>query len=60
MKATISLCGQEYPVEIKNGVRYVNGLTVGEFIKTLPLDQLQEAHDYGKLTVARKNEERTL
>ena len=37
-KGTVRIDGKEYPCEVKNGVRYINGMTVDEFYNTLPLD----------------------
>lgn len=40
--------GKKYPVEIKNGVRYINGLTVDAFFKTLSPKELAHAAIVGQ------------
>lgn len=39
----VTIAGKKYPVETKNGVRYINNLPVDEFLKTLSLNDLANA-----------------
>lgn len=41
-KGTATIGGIKYTVEVKNGVRYIDGKTVDEFLKGLPITTLAE------------------
>ena len=41
-KGQITLCGITYNVEVINGVRYINGRTVSDFVDTLTMEQVIE------------------
>ena len=41
-KGQITLCGITYNVEVINGVRYINGKTVPDFVDTLSIEQVRE------------------
>ena len=34
-KATVVICGKKHAVEVRNGIRYIDDMTVDEFLKTL-------------------------
>lgn len=48
MKALIKIGQSTYPCEVRDGVRYVNGMTVDDFIDTLPVDELVIVAKLGK------------
>lgn len=41
-KGLLTLCGITYCVEVINGVRYINGKTVSDFVDTLSIEQVRE------------------
>lgn len=41
-KGQLTLCGITYCVEVINGVRYINGKSVSDFVDTLSIEQLRE------------------
>lgn len=40
---TVTIAGKKYLVETKNGIRYINGMTVDNFINTLSIDDKCDA-----------------
>ena len=50
-KGTINLDGKTYEVEVKDGVRYIEGKTVDEFIETLTKDQLDRSAAMGLMAI---------
>lgn len=41
-KGQLTLCGITYCVEVINGVRYINGKSVSDFVDTLSIEQVRE------------------
>lgn len=41
-KGQLTLCGITYCVEVINGVRYINGKTVPDFVDTLSIEQVRK------------------
>lgn len=39
-KGKITIAGKTYDCEVRNGVRYIDGVTSDEFIKRLPFDEV--------------------
>lgn len=50
-KGNITISGKTYPCEVKKGIRYVNGLTIENFIKTLNTSQINEMATVGKQAI---------
>lgn len=46
--STIQIGGKKYPCEVKNGIRYVDGKTVDEFMSTLSFNELLDLAMLGK------------
>lgn len=44
---TVTIAGKEYPVEIREGERYINGQTVDKFLETLPFEDLAHFMELG-------------
>lgn len=53
-KATIS--GRTYDVEVRNGIRYINGVTVDEFCRGLSQSELFDLARIGKESVDAERE----
>jgi hypothetical protein len=51
-KSKIILNDKEYDVEVKNGVRFIDGKTVDEFMKGLDTITLLEFAEVGKIALA--------
>lgn len=51
MKGKITLGGKQYLAEIINGIQYVEGKTIDEFIKTLSPDDFIDAAIIGHVSI---------
>ena len=50
-KGQLTLCGITYCVEVINGVRYINGKSVSDFVDTLSIEQVREFTKIGARTL---------
>lgn len=50
-KSVVNIGGQNYEVEVKNGIRYIDGKTVDEFLETLDTETLLKASRVGKMAI---------
>jgi len=51
MSKTVDVNGKKYAVEIRGGVRFIDGKTVEEFCATLDKDTLLRASRIGKMAI---------
>lgn len=50
-KGVVRIAGKEYPCEVIDGVRYIDGMTVSEFMETLDTDTLIKLAKIGKTAI---------
>ena len=50
-KGMVDINGKKYPVEVRNGERFIDGQPVEEFIKTLDADTLSRAARVGEMAI---------
>ena len=50
-KGQLTLCGITYCVEVINGVKYINGKSVSDFVDTLSIEQVREFAKIGARAV---------
>ena len=49
--STITISGKTYNIEIKNGIKYVDGKNIDNFINSLPLESIIEMAKVGHATL---------
>lgn len=57
-KGKISIAGKEYTCEVINGVRFIDGMTVFEFMKRLSTLELIELYEVGYAALEAEKENR--
>lgn len=50
-KGQCAIAGKKYDCEVRNGVRYINNMTVDNFIKTLSFEEVLQAAVVGKAVI---------
>lgn len=53
--STITISGKTYNVEIKNGIRFIDGKNIDDFINSLPLESVIEMAKVGHATLKGEN-----
>ena len=57
-KGIATIAGKKYPCEVRNGIQYIDGKTVDEFMDTLPADVLMDMARVGAGFIDAKKEGR--